>query len=947
MAHNDDPTRSLTDVAPTHFDGEPRAPAERVNRYILLDTLGSGGSGVVYRAFDPALTRQVAVKLLRTETSRTSKQGERLLREGRAIAQISHPNVVSVYDVGTFEDEVFVAMELLEGPTLAMWLREPHTLEQLLDVFAQAAAGLGAAHARGIVHRDFKPDNAFVIPGGRVVVVDFGLARATDGLRDVDDDPALSSPDWDRHLTRPGAAPGTPGYMAPEQLRGEAVDARADQFALCVAMWEALYGERPFQRGHPSDELLQIERGPIVPARPRHRVPSWLEKILRRGMAVDVSARFSDMAELLTGLARMRRRKLVWQASGLACILLAVAVVPLVLSMQRGPACPLAADKLQGIWDSNVDSKVRATLGAMTSPLAQQAADIVGERLARYAKSWVDAHQQACVATNVRHEQSETALDLRMACLEQRRQELGALVLELERTKPDAPTEKAIDALESLRPVTSCEDAQALAAGFAPLPKERAKDGKKLRTELARVQAVLATGRHNAALPLISALVRSARKLNHPPLLAEALLTHGQVLFAASKFPEARQAYTEAAKVAGVAKHHTVVAAALTAIAYQTARIEGKTIEALSLLPFVEPTVSMLSARAEERFEFLMTASEVWFDSEKSKQALEPLAQARALFSDPLHTARLLQQTLRVRFYSRNDVPGACAVGEQALAAATHAYGANHPKVGEVFVDLGFCKAVEGHVETSFTYLMRGKEVLALTQPPTHRSIAKARLYLADPLTKMGRITEALEELQAARESYLRDSTAGLTVRNVDQSIGFTLFLAERFAEARAIDESVMQRYAADPNASAGDFAAVWSNLGEVSIRLGEPRRALEECSKARSHWEQHAPQHPYLAYALQCLGEANYLLGQNTLAVNALQSALALREQHGTKLEVAETQAVLAYALATSVDTRESAKRFAKTALRAFEQNAYRSPRDEGRLAELRAWLAAHHGKQ
>ncbi len=944
VASNNEDTRSLVGSESAHAEGKLRAPAGMVHRYILLDTLGAGGSGVVYRAFDPALTRQIAVKLLRAESSRAGTQGERLLREGRAIAQISHPNVVNVYDVGTFEDEVFVAMELLEGPTMSMWLRESHTLDQLLDVFVQGAAGLGAAHARGIVHRDFKPDNAFVMPGGRVVVVDFGLARALDAPADHDE-AAPPSPDWDRSLTRPGTAPGTPGYMAPEQLRGEAVDARADQFALCVAMWEALYGERPFQRGHARDELLQIERGPKVPARPRHRVPGWLEQILRRGMAAEVSSRFNDMSSLLAAVARGRIRKTVWKVAAIACTLLIAVLVPLVVSLQRGPACPPATDKLQGIWDSKVERKVGMTLASLKSPLAGQAAEIVGTRLNRYAAGWLKAHQNACTATHVRHEQSESALDLRMGCLEQRRQELRALVRELAAMKAEAPAERAIDALESLRSVTSCEDAQALAAGFSPLPTGRVAQGKQLRSELARAGAVLATGRHSDALPITTKLVSKARKLNHPPLLAEVLLAHGRVLFAGSKFSDARRAFVEAAKVAGLAKHQTVLAAALTAIAYQTARVEVKPSEARSFLPFVEPTVSMLPSRAEERFEFLMMASEVWLDTDDSAQALARLGEARGLFSDTPHTARLLQQTLRVRLYGTNDLEGACAVGKEALSAAIAAYGPNHPKVGEVLVELGYCATATGRLEQALAYLTRGKDILLLTQPPNHRTLAKARRNLADPLSTMGRVQEALDELHAAREAYLQDVGEGAAVRAVDVAIAFTLYLAGRFDEARKMNELVMRAYATDSEAGAAEIATLWSNLGEISLSLGEPSRALEECNKAASYWQRHGPSHPYRAYALHCLGEAHLMLNQCALAVSELEAALSRRERHGTALEIADTRAVLAFALWNSQDTRERALAMANTALRSFEGAAYRTPSQDKRLAKLRVWKAARTG--
>jgi eukaryotic-like serine/threonine-protein kinase len=194
--------------------------------------LGAGTSGVVYEARDPELDRRVAVKVLRPEAS---EQRERLLREARSLARLSHPNVVTVYEVGSFERGVYVAMELVEGVALKRWLEYPRGSNEIVGVLAQAARGLAAAHARGVVQRDFKPENVIVGEDGRVRVIDFGLAGAAESI-----DPAGEDPDGAAlRLTRTGEVIGTPAYMAPEQVRGGRVDARADQFAFCVVACEA------------------------------------------------------------------------------------------------------------------------------------------------------------------------------------------------------------------------------------------------------------------------------------------------------------------------------------------------------------------------------------------------------------------------------------------------------------------------------------------------------------------------------------------------------------------------------------------------------------------------------------------------------------------------------------------------------------------------------------
>src|SRR5882724_9541083 len=242
----------------------------RIGRYVLLDLVGRGGMGEVYSAYDPALDRRVALKLLHRDTQGNPRQAQRLLREAKAIARLPHANVVAVYDAGTTDDRVFVAMEFVDGQTVAEWMRAAPgraTWRQVLEVFQAAGHGLAAAHAGGIIHRDFKPQNLMIDKDGGVRVMDFGLARWS-----ADDDrgespapgpapapapgpalavapalaPGATDPTVEARLTRTGALMGTPAYMSPEQIACEQVDARSDQFSYCVSLYEALYGERPF-----------------------------------------------------------------------------------------------------------------------------------------------------------------------------------------------------------------------------------------------------------------------------------------------------------------------------------------------------------------------------------------------------------------------------------------------------------------------------------------------------------------------------------------------------------------------------------------------------------------------------------------------------------------------------------------------------------------------------
>jgi serine/threonine protein kinase len=303
--------------------GEARAPlvpGTRVSRYVISDVIGVGAAGVVYRAYDPELKRNIALKLLRTDHARDlGPLKARLLREAQAMAQLSHPNVVSVYDVGTYGDEIVIVLELVEGQTLARWLGErPRTWQEIRSAFIDAGKGLAAAHAVQLVHRDFKPANVLVGVDGRVRVTDFGLARPMDlddetqDLAQTDSQGPASSPRAARPplfsltATEEGGLAGTPVYMAPEQFRRHRADARSDQFSFCVALYMALYKRHPYLVGatkvYSLEQLADSVTHGWLQVPEQVDAPAALFEILRRGLKVDPKERFSSMQELLNKL---------------------------------------------------------------------------------------------------------------------------------------------------------------------------------------------------------------------------------------------------------------------------------------------------------------------------------------------------------------------------------------------------------------------------------------------------------------------------------------------------------------------------------------------------------------------------------------------------------------------------------------------------------------------
>jgi hypothetical protein len=369
-----DETVSATDETATAGEGPRRVrgdapPRRRLGRYELGDTLGAGGMGQVFRARDPQLNRVVAIKVLHPGAGHE----RRLLREAQAMARLSHVNLAVVHDVGTEGDDVFIAMELVDGGTLKRWLATPRPWRARLDAVLAAGRGLAAAHAAGVIHRDFKPDNVLVTSDGVPKVVDFGLARGVGEEVPVPDrNDVLHSP-----MTVTGTVMGTPAYMAPEQWAGEPADARADQFSFAVTAYEALWGTRPLEPG--TTELREP---------PPSDVPAGVWPVLVRALAADPEARFPTIDALLDALAAVavptsrRRRMIVAALAGAAVLVAAVAAIALSTSSddtaERTPRdrASRAADEITG--RAAPPHRGVLAVGDVTSTLASHERELLG-----------------------------------------------------------------------------------------------------------------------------------------------------------------------------------------------------------------------------------------------------------------------------------------------------------------------------------------------------------------------------------------------------------------------------------------------------------------------------------------------------------------------------------------------------------------------------------------
>jgi eukaryotic-like serine/threonine-protein kinase len=745
-----------------------------IGRYIVLAMVGRGGMGEVYAAYDPELDRKVAVKLLRVKPGNGVSLAEgrtRTLREAQAIARLSHPNVVVAYDVGTFEDKVFIAMEYVEGNTVTYWLQvQPRTWREILKVFMDAGRGLAAAHEKGLVHRDFKTDNVMISRDRHVRVMDFGLARqaekpgsgdsanataprksptpprpipirilepsaSPDGgppesptvvIADASSPPVplaghSSSGMFDARLTRTGAMMGTPAYMAPEQFLGTPTDARSDQFSFCIALYEALYGERPFEGSSMTSLTQNVVQGNVRDAPAGSKVPLWVRKVLLRGLRPRSRDRWQSMEELIEALGKdpnVQRRKWAAAAAGVA-VIGGLALGGWRLLADERQICSGGPPKLVGIWDLRKleepeparHAQIHKAFLATGKSYAPDVFVTVSRSLTRYAESWANMYKEACEATEVRREQSAEVLDLRMECLQERLGGVRALTDVFSDANGDV-VENAVSAANSLESLDRCADVPVLRAVMRP-PRDPATKGRvdALRTQLAELRARFQAGRYRDTLKNASALVMDARSVGYQPLLAETLALLGVVLHKSDDIEGSHRAYSEAYFAADASRHDEVRAEVAADLVYVSGYLQG---------------------HFEEAHRWGDTADAV----------------LQRLGGHELLRAWLLND-LGAVYYVEGKKDAAVKLLEQSLQAKGKVLGPDHPDVGRSEGNLAITLAEIGRKEAALIHVERSIALL-------ERGLGAAHPELAIQLSNHGEILNALANFQRARQSFER-----------------------------------------------------------------------------------------------------------------------------------------------------------------------------------------------
>ncbi len=768
------------------------APAMQIGRFTILRRLGEGGMGVVYAAYDAELDRKVAIKLVRDEAGNVESKA-RLLREAQAMARLAHPNVVAVYDVGLHGEQIYVAMEFIKGQTLTEWI-DAHAGDwrAILNMFLKTGEGLAAAHAAGMVHRDFKPDNVLVSEDGRPRVLDFGLVRTDPGgstPTTLDEEEKgrtgsqatlmeslrESDQDLDAKLTRAGVIMGTPAYMSPEQIRGRSheLDASSDQFSFCVVLYEALYGQLPFE-GDNLRALFDAVTSGELRAPPRStRVPSWIAHALRRGLSTDPARRWPSMRALLDTLARDPRRRYRVGAGLLGAATLLSSVSYGVASARASEAeiCESARGELRDVWSDSRKQTVKRALMATGAAFAADAWERVEERVDRYAAGWSEMRHAGCESHREGLQSSEL-FDLSMRCLDRRRGDLEAAIELLEEADASV-AENAVELVTSLRPLGPCADAEALRSKILP-PSDPAvaAAAEAIGDQLGRAAVFKHAGKFREGVELARELRRRAESASYPPILARALLAEGDLEMELGEHEGAASDLHRAMLLALEVGDAEVAAEAIAKWFY----ISGAQLGRAEKVRGFEPMVLALARRQDEGSAIPALAynnvGAVHYRQDDLEGAQEAFRVALELWesseaANPLELAATLNN-LGVTLRDRGQYERSAKYLARALAVIEGEVGAQHPNLAFPLFGLAYAQIELNDLASAELNFERSVTLLTLNQ-------GEGAFPLVYPLAGLGQIHLREDEHEEAAAAFARSLEIWRASEIVDRDHGDTL----------------------------------------------------------------------------------------------------------------------------------------------------------------------------
>ncbi|HTJ46977.1 MAG TPA: serine/threonine-protein kinase [Kofleriaceae bacterium] len=846
-----------------------------VGRYRVLELLGAGGMGVVYAAHDPELDRRVALKLLHPELA-----GVELLEEAQAMAKLRHPNLVAVHDVGTHGEQRFVAMELIDGDTLRGWLRAPRPWREVVRVMSAAARGLAAAHAHGIVHRDFKPENVLVgrDGAGQICVTDFGLAR-----------PAGS-----------GAHPaGTPAYMAPEQRAGEAADPRVDQYSFGVVLEEAIAG-----------------------------APAWLVAIAKRAKDPDPRARFASMDALVRELERDRTRakKTIAVATAMgAAAIIAVAGT----RAATAPGDPCASAGAQDVWSSARAAELRRAFATTGLPYANDTADRSIRALDAWSARWSAMRVDACRATRERGVDSEDLLDLRMTCLDDRARDVRAVIAALMTPSPGL-VEGAVPAIADATSLAACAQSKALLEPLRLPASPRVRiDAARLRIELAQARARSLAGQDLDAVAIDERIARDAAALGLHAIEAEALVAAGRAAGRASEFERAVELVERGLVAAESADHQLARANAYLALSGLEDVLghddEGERFrrQARPLIERLGDHELMSNLLSEEGNGALERG-----DLDGGIATLEQAIKIRG--GDDLRVAAI-EAMLGNAEFDRGNADKARAHYEHARSIEEQQLGRDNPSLIHVLLPRGVLELRIGAIAQALPLLARATELASQPGVPVIDRVEATSRY-AETLVLAGRAADARAVIDRAIDALADDDHVWILLGDRVEAKLTAHDPAGALADAdRAI--AVRERQPEGPDTGDDDLSFLYERRGEALRELRRLDDALASYARSIELFAQEKDPQGDDSAAL--LGTALVALdrGRDKDAIAPLEQALALRTARSNDpSNLADVQFALARALGRT--PRAIALATQARAIYAASEHA----KDE--LAAVDAWL-------
>jgi len=803
-------------------------PGSKLGRYHVLELVGAGAMGAVFSAYDPQLQRRVALKIqLPGSDAHHSDRQDRFVSEARAMATVSHPNVIAVHDVGVHADTAFFAMEFVEGKTLRRWLGGEPTREAVLEVFSAAARGLAAAHAKGLVHRDFKPDNVLVGDDGRVRVIDFGLVRFVDGEADA---PLveLEDAELDPSSTKTGAIVGTPAYMAPEQLRGEPATASSDQFAFSVALFEALCGQRPFQAKTLAMLLVAATNGEISWPSTSARLPRRLREAIERGLSPDPSARFDTMAAFEQRLDSRRFGR--WAPAAVIGSVVIGAVGVQVWLAGRTEVCSGAQAQIAKVWGEAQSVRVEEAIAATEVAYAPRAWETARAELDSYAAAWMEMHREACRATNVSREQSAEVMDLRMSCLDRARADVAAVV-EVLGTADDGVVHNVHRVLTQLRPVERCADVERLQAEFEPPAEAEAEAVEAARAQIALAYAEDRAGRYDAALAKAEDATGLLEGVDYAPVHVELALLDGEVRTHKGQYDDAVRSLEHVVEHGPRNRQWSEVRSAATSLIHVLSENLRKPEEALRYVPLARglahDSVEHQAAIDNNIGNALKKQSKPAESEAAFRRALA--GRIEALGADHISVAQV-RGNLAQMLERQGKYDEAEAELARALEGRIAALGPEHPVVANAHNTIGIVKYRRGEYAEAEKSLRRALETRIAALGAEHPDVAATHTNVAVTLIAQGKLAEA--EAEGRRAVEVLEKALGpdhVDVAQVLNNVAVTLLKQKKYDDAAELNDRALAIRQAALGSDHAETAMSIANRG--NILLGQGKRAQAEAA--------------------------------------------------------------------------------------------------------------------